>query len=172
MSLLRPQALATLVRWREVAAALATGALAVWLFVLGGWILAPLGLALGAAAVGWAVIALRRLRFARPVEAPGLVEVDEGQIGYFGAGMGIGGYVALRELTEIRLLTLRGGMYWRLKQADGQAIVIPVTAAGAAALYDAFATLPGIDMGRLTAALDQRTAAQSLWRRPGRSALT
>lgn len=172
MNLLRPEALATLARWREVLAAVAVAATALWLFRLGGYILAPLGVALGLAALGWAVIALRRMRFSRAVAAPGLVEVDEGQIGYFGAGLGIGGYVALRDLTEIRLLSLRGALYWRLKQTDGQAILIPVAAAGAGALYDAFATLPGIDMGRLTAALDQHHPAQSLWQRPAASALT
>ncbi len=172
MTLLRPEALATLARWREVLVAAIVALTALWLFRLGGYILAPLGVVLGLAALGWGVIALRRMRFARAVAAPGLVEVDEGQIGYFGAGLGIGGYVALRDLTEIRLLSLRGALYWRLKQTDGQAILIPVAAAGAGALYDAFATLPGIDMGRLTAALDQHHPAQSLWQRPAASALT
>ncbi len=172
MTLLRPEALATLARWREVMAALGAFGVAVWLFRLGGYILAPMGALLGVAALGWVIIALRRIRFSRPVNAPGLVEVDEGQIGYFGAGLGIGGYVALRDLVEIRLLRLRGSLYWRLKQSDGQAVLIPVAAAGAPALYDAFATLPGIDMGRLTAALDRRTPAQSLWQRPDASALT
>lgn len=170
--MIRPAARATLMRWREVAAAAGTLAAGIWLFALGGWLMQALGLIVAGVALAWVVIALRRLRFARDITALGLVEVDEGQIGYFGAAQGLGGYVALRDLTEIRLLVLQGQHYWRLKQADGQALLIPVAAAGAAALYDAFATLPGIDMARLSAALDQRMAAQSLWQRPAHLPLT
>lgn len=170
--MIRPEARAALWRWREVAAAAATLAAGLWLFLLGGYILQGMGIVLAVSGAGWLVIAWRRLRFARAVAAPGLVEVDEGQIGYFGAGQGLGGYVALRDLTEIRLLRLRGVQYWRLKQTDGQAVLIPVAAAGAGALYDAFATLPGIDMGRLIAALDDGASAQSLWKRSARLPLT
>jgi hypothetical protein len=169
---IRPAARAALLRWREAGAAAATIALGLWLFALGGYLLQGLGLLVAGTGAGWGLIALRRMRFLRAVTAPGLVEVDEGQISYFGAGPALGGQVALRELTEIRLLHLRDQHYWRLKQADGQAILIPVAAAGAAALHDAFATLPGIDMRRLSAALDQRVSVQSLWRRPAHLPLT
>lgn len=163
--MIRPEVAAGLVRWREVLAAAGVALLGLWLFSLGGYLLGPLGAGVIALGAAWSLIAFRRVRFDRAIDAPGMVEVDEGQIGYFGAGQGLGGYVALRDLTEIRLLMLRGRHYWRLKGADGQAILIPTAAAGAAALYDAFAGLPGIDMGRLTAALDRRVAAQSLWTR-------
>lgn len=170
--MIRPEARDTLWRWREVAGAAAILFVGAWFFSLGGYILQGLGVVFTLAGAGWLVIAWRRLRFARAIAAPGLVEVDEGQIGYFGAGQGLGGYVALRDLTEIRLLHLHGAQYWRLKQTDGQAVLIPVAAAGAATLYDAFATLPGIDMGRITAALDSRAAAQSLWKRASGLPLT
>lgn len=170
--MIRPAARAALLRWREVGAALATLGGGLWLVSLGGWLMQGLGLVVAGLGAGWTVIALRRMRFLRAVTAPGLVEVDEGQISYFGAGPALGGQVALRDLAEIRLLHLRGEHFWRLKQADGQAILIPVAAAGAAALYDAFATLPGIDMRRLSAALNQRATAQSLWRRPTHLPLT
>lgn len=170
--MIRPEARDRLWRWREIAGAVAMLAAGIWFFSLGGFILQGMGTILALTAAGWLVIAWRRLRFARAISAPGLVEVDEGQIGYFGAGQGLGGYVALRDLTEIRLLHMHGAQYWRLKQADGQAVLIPVAAAGAAALYDAFATLPGIDMGRITAALDDTAAAQSLWKRASRLPLT
>jgi len=95
-----------------------------------------------------------------------VVELVEGRIGYFGAGGSVmGGYVALEDLSEIRLLNLSGVQYWRLKTADGQALLIPTAAAGAPVLYDAFAALPGIDMGAVVSALDRRIAAQSLWSR-------
>ena len=61
--------------------------------------LIPAGAALVALAAGLALTAWRRLRFAQGGEAPGVVEVDEGQIGYLGPG--IGGFVALLDLVEI-----------------------------------------------------------------------
>ncbi|MFT4150940.1 MAG: hypothetical protein QM656_12155 [Paracoccaceae bacterium] len=150
--MIRPEVQQKLNRWREVFYAVAVGAAGVWLISLGGLILIPLGLALVALGLGWIVSALRRLRFQREVHAPGMVEVDEGQIGYLGPTFG--GFVALADLAELRLLTINGRRLWRLKQADGQALLVPVDAAGAERLYDAFASLPGIDMGAAAAALD------------------
>ena len=97
------------------------------------------------------VTALRRARFAQTIAAPGIVELDEGQVGYLAPELG--GFLSLAELVEIRLLTLRGKRVWRLKQADGQALLIPVDAAGAERLFDAFAGLPGMDTQALVAAL-------------------
>ena len=97
-----------------------------------------------------------------------MVDLDEGRIGYWGTGGGmLGGYLALEDLVEIRLLLLKDSQFWRLKSRDGQALLVPVAAAGSEKLFDAFAGLPGIDMGALAAALDRRISAQSLWRRPG-----
>jgi hypothetical protein len=167
MSFLRPMALAQLRRWQEVAAAAVLAALGLWALALRGYFFVPLGLVLLGLAAGWGVIALRRLRFQRPVTAPGLVEVDEGQVGYLGPDFG--GYVALRELAEVRLIRIRGLAHWRLKQADGQALLIPHQAAGAAALFDAFVCLPGADMAAFAGALDRPADTQTLWVRPPRS---
>jgi hypothetical protein len=117
------------------------------------------------------------------VDAPGMVEVDEGQVGYFGPGDG--GFVGLPELVELRLITVRGGRFWRLKQADGQALLIPVDAAGAERLFDAFASLPGMDTQALVTALaplpvngPSRGSVVAIsdsvviWRRAVRAALT
>lgn len=173
--MIRPEVQAKLGRWREVIYAALMITAGLWIAHLGGLILIPGGLALAALGLGWAVTALRRLRFSREVGAPGIVEVDEGQVGYLAPSAG--GFVALADLVELRLLGLRGRWLWRLKQADGQALLIPVDAAGAERLYDAFASLPGIDMGAAAAALDAApggdgtalTLAQEsrlIWRRP------
>lgn len=186
MTLIRPEAAAALMRWREVAAAAGLGAAGAFLVALGGLILAPLGAILLLFAAAWAVMALRRLRFTQAVAAPGVVEIEEGQIGYLGPAFG--GYAALPDIVELRLLTLRGRRLWRLKQADGEVLLIPVDAAGAGALFDAFAGLPGLDTAVLVAALDPDTTATGttatnttttgtalaagpatrlIWRRPG-----
>lgn len=170
--MIRPELRAQLLRHGETIAATICLALAFWIATRGGWFLATVGLLLAALAAGWGVLAWRRTRFDRPISEPGLVELDEGRIGYFGAGGSVlGGYVALEDLTEIRLLRLRGTQFWRLKTLDGQALLIPTAAAGSPALYDAFASLPGIDMGALTTALDSRATALSLWHRPRAASL-
>ena len=168
--MIRPALREALTRHAEAIAAALVFLLGLWIATRGGWFLAAIGFALAALAGAWALHAWRRSRFARPVTDPGLVEVDEGRIGYFGAGGTVmGGYIALEDLAEIRLLTLRGVHYWRLKTGDGQALLIPTAAAGAPALFDAFASLPGIEMGALTAALSTRATVQSLWHRRDRT---
>lgn len=152
MSFLRPELAAALGRGREVLAALVPVALGLWLIWLGGYLLVPLGLAVAGLGLGWALLALRRLRFAQDVAAPGLVEVDEAQIGYLGPDLG--GFVALPDLVELRLIVLRGRRLWRLKQADGQALLVPVDASGADRLFDAFTSLPGMETEALVAALE------------------
>ena len=138
-------------RYREVIAAAGFAVFGAWLIWLGGYVLLPAGLLVLVASAAWVLTALRRLRFAQGVNAPGVVEVDEGQIGYMGPTFG--GYVAIPELAEIRLVTMYARRMWRLKQADGQTVLIPVDAAGAERLFDAFASLPGMDMGAVMVAL-------------------
>jgi len=165
--MIRPELRAVMLRWREVIAAGGLLVVGLWIAALGGWVLMPLGLCVAALALGWGVVALRRLRFLGGGGAPGVVEVIEGQVGYFGPSFG--GFVALSDLSDLRLTVFHGARQWRLQTADGQVLTIPVEAAGAEKLYDAFAALPGIDMAALAAALDQGQTTLPLWRRPGPS---
>jgi hypothetical protein len=169
MSFIRPEVAEALQRWREVIAASAVAAVGAWMIWHGGVVLSGLGLAVlaGGAAMGW--IALRRLRFARGVSGPGVVEIDEGQVGWFGPG--IGGFVALAELADLGLVTVAGQRCWRLRQGDGQMLLIPVAARGAEGLYDAFAVLPGLAPTQLIAALDDPRDRPVIWRREARLAL-
>jgi hypothetical protein len=177
---IRPALRDRLRRWRETLAAAAVAAAGLWLAARGGPLPLAAGLAVAAVAAVWAVGAFRRMRFARAVAAPGLVEVDEGQIGYLGPAFG--GYVALPELVELRLVAIGGRRLWRLQQADGQVLLIPVEAAGAERLYDAFASLPGMDSAALLAALAVPAggaplpagpaATRLVWSRPARVTLS
>ncbi|MDO5613116.1 MAG: hypothetical protein Q4G14_07730 [Paracoccus sp. (in: a-proteobacteria)] len=168
--MIRPDLIERLRPWGESLAAMATALTCLWITRLGGWFFGALGLAGGVVALLWLIAALRRARFARAITAPGVVEIDEGAIRYYGAPV-LGGEIALRDLSEIRLLTLQGAAHWRLRAQDGQALLIPVDAAGAPLLADAFATLPGIDMGTIAAALatggdGAAPPMRTLWRRP------
>lgn len=179
--MIRPELRAALWRWREGIAAGAVVAFGLWVALQGGWVLLPLGGGIAVFGAGLGVQAWRRLRFAQGGDAPGVVEVDEGQISYMGPALG--GFVSVPELVELRLMTLRGRRLWRLRQADGQALLVPVEAAGAEALFDVFATLPGMDMAALLAALAPAgpaggtglaagEAVQVIWRRAGAGVAT
>lgn len=155
MGLIRPELAQWLAPRREVFAALAGIAAGLWVATRGGWFLGAIGLILTAICIGWAIGSRRRLAFRRDISAPGVLDIDEGEIRYF-AARALGGSVALRDLTEIRLIRLNGHDNWRLKTRDGQALLIPVEARGADQLADAFTALPGVDMGRITGALAQK----------------
>ena len=176
MAWVRPEVTEMIWRAREVIWAGLVVAAGGWLIGLGGYVLVPVGLVVGGIGSVLAVTAFRRMRFEQSVSAPGIVELDEAQVGYLGPE--VGGFLSLQELVELRLLSLRGRRLWRLKQADGQALLIPVDAKGAERLFDAFANLPGMDTAGLVAALEPSSqptgaaltlAAQTrvIWRRSG-----
>lgn len=145
-------------------------ALAAWLLRLGGYLFAPLGILALAAGAGLAVVEWRRLRLgATRRHGPGVIELSEGVLRYWSAG-DLGGEIAVRDLVEIRLLRINARPHWRLRSAGHEALLIPADAWDAEVLADAFATLPGIDLGALAharRAADRPGAPdmQILWRR-------
>lgn len=160
--MIRPEVWAIVQRGQEVILATLLALFGLWLMILGGYILLPIGGAITALAASMAVLALRRLRFSRRRGAIGMVEVDEAQIGYFGPTEG--GFISLQDMSELRLLRVNGVDMWRLKQSDGQTLLIPVAAMGAERLFDAFATLPDMnsaDLAQPLAGSDMRM----IWRR-------
>jgi hypothetical protein len=159
--------------YRETVAALVATGLGLWVFSRGGWVFWPLGALIAGASALWALDAWRRLRFRSRATAPGVVELDEGAIRYLSPDRLLGGEIALRDLSEIRLLRLNGRAHWRLKSLDGQALLVPVDARGADGLASAFAALPGVDMGRISAALKaDGPTMQTLWTRNNHPRLT
>ncbi|CAM3821544.1 hypothetical protein [Paracoccus yeei] len=159
--------------YRETVAALVATGLGLWVFSRGGWVFWPLGALIAGASALWALDAWRRLRFRSRATAPGVVELDEGAIRYLSPDRLLGGEIALRDLSEIRLLRLNGRAHWRLKSLDGQALLVPVDARGAEGLASAFAALPGVDMGRISAALKaDGPTMQTLWTRNNHPRLT
>lgn len=168
--MIRPELRAWVSRWSEPLVAVAILLVGLWLALRGGWFFAAIGGLVLLVGLSLLIGTVRRLPFRRGIAAPGLVEVDEGAIRYYGAAV-LGGEIALRDLVEIRLLRLKGRGHWRLRNASGEALLVPVDAAGSDALAHAFTALPGLDMGAVSAALahvaDQADAVRTVWRRPG-----
>jgi hypothetical protein len=159
--MIRPEAAATLRRWRDVILGVALGALGLWMVAQPGFVLPALGAVLVALGLGLAVVGMRRIRLAG-VQGPGVVQVVEGQVAYFGPTGG--GFVALDDLT----LLASDREDWVLTGADGSVLRVPRGAQGVEALTDALVRLPGLD----PAALLRRGGAaaagpQRIWRRPG-----
>jgi hypothetical protein len=150
--MIRPEARDQLMRWREVLAGGVAVVLGLWWLAGNSALLILPGAALTIAGVALIWIGVQRARFRARGQGPGSVQVDEGQITYFGPLTG--GTVALREIARI---TLDPGFYpahWRLWQRGVPELLIPVNAEGADSLFDAFATLPGLRMEKVLSALN------------------
>ncbi|KAE9632612.1 hypothetical protein [Parasedimentitalea maritima] len=151
MSLIRPEARTALWRWRELVVAAVVLLMGLrWvlgafgLLFWGGWVLLIIGTAL-------AIVGVQRLRFRLEADGPGVVQVDEGQIAYFGPLTG--GAVAVSELTMLALDHTAKPAHWILQQPGQDALHIPVNAAGTETLFDVFASLPGLRTERMLAEL-------------------
>jgi len=142
MTFFRPEAKATLWRWREVLVGLALAILALWWLAHSRSVLfyiAPVAL-VGAGAL--IMVGLQRGRFRGAGGGLGTVQVDEGEVTYFGPLSG--GSVSMRELQRLTLDGSHRPAHWRLEQPHHAPLLIPVDADGADALFDAFAGLPGL----------------------------
>jgi len=166
---LRPEAVRTLTRWQGVL--ISAGVIAVGLMVaLGSYgITFWLGCAIALGGAIALVAAAQRMRFAAETGGPGVVQIDEGAIGYFGP-LG-GGVIARSEMTALSLDRTGKPAHWALSQPDQDDVMIPLTAAGADALFDVFAALPGMKTERMLAEMRRSDAGHTvLWRRAGTDA--
>lgn len=168
--MIRPEVAALLHRWREVLAALVLTTLALW------WALGSFGLmrwlGWGGVALGVALAlgALQRLRFAPAGVAPGIVEIDEAEIRYLGPRGG--GMVALDQIAALSLSADAG--FWLIERDSGAILAIPRAAQGSEGLFDAFSSLPGLEIAVLLRTLEQGQAprVRPVWRRPLHALLT
>lgn len=164
MSFIRPQAKAAIWRLREVLVGITLVVLGVWLsFGRGVW-LDFIGYPMAAAGGALVWLGIQRARFRGSDEGAGAVQIVEGQVTYFGPLTG--GTLALADLDQ---LVLEGEMFpphWRLQQGGAAPLLIPVNAVGADALFDAFATLPGLRTERMLYLLKQNAhQAVVIWQR-------
>jgi hypothetical protein len=160
----RPEAKAALWRWRELLVATGMAVLGLWWIMGPGRLLALPGWALVIGAVALTFVGVQRGRFRGAGDGVGAVQVDEGQIAYFGPLTG--GVVALTAMERLSLDATLQPPHWRLDAPEQAPVLIPVNAAGSDALFDAFATLPGLRTERMLAELTTRKShAVVIWER-------
>jgi hypothetical protein len=156
--MIRPGAAAVLARWRDVLIGAALGALGLWLLPTPGYVVPALGAGLTALGAGLMLVALRRLRLSAASQGPGVVQVIEGQLAYFGPEGG--GFLSLDDLAALAV----EGDAWVLTGTDGTRVRVPRGAQGVEALTDALVRLPGLDPGALVRAASVGPDL-ALWRR-------
>ncbi|EPX79746.1 hypothetical protein [Salipiger mucosus] len=148
--MIRPAARAAIMRWHE---ALAGGAVLVlglyWGFFTGGGLLHWIGYAVALIGAVLVVAGIQRGRFRRGGGGAGIVQVTEGRIAYFGPLDG--GTADVAELQALVLDPTARPPHWLLHREDAPPLAIPLDAEGADALFDAFATLPGLRTERMLA---------------------
>jgi len=162
---LRPEAKAVLWRFRD--ALLGAGVALLGLYwgltrigILGwiGWIMVLGGIV-------WAVAGLQRARFRQGEDGPGVVQIRERRLAYFGPLDG-----GIMDVEDLSTLAIDPASYpspsWILTGVDGQRLAIPINATGAEDLFDAFAALPGIDTQRMLDVLSRTPDAHTvIWQR-------
>jgi hypothetical protein len=161
---IRPEAKASLWRWRE----LVIGILVV---VIGAnWFFTSFGLlkSAGAVAMVFGAIAIfvgqQRGRFRISGSAPGIISLVEGQITYFGPHDG--GTIATADITGVSLVTHADMRSWRLDQNGQASLIIPITASGGDLLFDAFAELKGLNLENMVRQISQESNhSVVIWRR-------
>lgn len=169
MTFLRPEAKATLLRWREALIGAGLLAISVW------WGLGAHGFVRGTAivigTVGLALLwnGVRRARFQPGTGGPGMVEVDERQITYFGPDGG--GAISIDALVRVTIHTTADGpfeddVFWVFDDDAGAHLRIPSSAEGAGALFDALVALPGANYEAVIRAMQSTELAQfDIWQK-------
>ncbi len=165
MSFMRPEAQATLWRWREALAGASGVAVGIWWMFSGATLTRGIGGVLALASLALLVAGIQRGRFRGRHGGPGVVRVDEGQIAYFGPLTG--GVVALSEIAELSYDPSGRPAHWIFAQDGEPDLHIPETAEGADALFDVFASLPGLRVDAVLRAQKQARGSRIVvWTRP------
>ncbi|MBL4812282.1 MAG: hypothetical protein JKX69_08000 [Rhodobacteraceae bacterium] len=163
---MRPEARATLLRWREALIGGALSALGLYWALTGFGTLRWLGWAVLALGLTLLLTGLQRGRFRGQKGAPGMVQLDERQLSYFGPLTG--GVIDLDEMRALDWEPSKPG-HWVLTGADHNEVHIPNGAEGADQLFDAFSALPGLSAAKLIEIPRQTGKARiAVWRAPPR----
>lgn len=162
MSFIRPEAAQALSRWRDVLIGLGLIGIGIWWVIDGGDLLKIVAYAIIGVGALLMRVGIQRARFHPAKGGPGMVQVDEGRVTYFGPLTG--GTADLAELSRLTLDRNAKPAHWGLHQPGQPPLMIPVNAAGADALFDAFSTLPGLQTQKMLAGLSSTdTGILTVW---------
>lgn len=161
----RPEVQAFFWRWREVLLAGVVLALGIWWALTGVGINQWLGYIFCAIGIGWGIAGAQRARFAQDGDGPGVVQLRERRLAYFGPLDG--GVMDIADLAKLEIdPTSHPAPSWVLTSIEAQQLSIPINAAGADALFDVFATLPDIKTGTVLDVLSHTPDARvTVWSR-------
>jgi len=161
----RPGAKDALMRWREALIGGAVLGLGVyWSVGTAPGLLSWVGIVVTLLGAALFFAGLQKGRARVGGGGPGVVQIIERRIGYFGPLNG--GVVDLDAVTSLTFDPTEHPSHWVVTHEDGPALHIPVNAEGSDALFDAFASLPGLSPGRMASVSRQiGTGSVVLWRR-------
>lgn len=165
---IRPEVKALAWRWRELIFAGILFALGLWWALTSSGAVKWMGWVVVVLAIGLSIAGILRGRFRQSGEGPGVVKILERRVGYFGPLTG--GAVDLDDAVMLELEPkATPAPHWILSDIHGQVVEIPVNAVGAEALFDAFASLEGINM-QATVDVLSRTATERviIWQKERR----
>ena len=153
--MIRPAASAALKRWQEALIGAAVCALGLyWALFTGGGLLHWIGYVVLAIGVALTVAGVQRGRFRTGDDGPGVVQVIERRVSYFGPLSG--GIVDLDALKALSLDPTSEPPCWLLQVPQQKVLAIPLTARGADQLFDVFSTLPGIRTEHMLRQMQER----------------
>jgi hypothetical protein len=162
----RPEAKALIWRFRDVWGALSVLGLGIWWAITGLGFVQWLGFAIAALGAMLLVAGVQRGRFRQGSDGPGIVQITERRLAYFGPLDG--GVMDINDLSRLSFdPTGHPAPYWILTGPEEGDIAIPTTATGAEALFDAFSSLPGIQTEKMLGVLsDPPDHRVVIWSRP------
>lgn len=162
----RPEAKATIWRFRDVWGALLVLALGVWWSITGLGFVTWLGYIIAAIGVMLLVAGIQRGRFRQGSDGPGIVQITERRLAYFGPLDG--GVMDINDMSRLSFdPTGHPAPYWVLTGPEARNIAIPTTATGAEALFDVFSALPDLKTEKLLGVLSDPPAQRVvIWQRP------
>lgn len=142
MSFVRPELLNGLWRWREALAGFLVAASGLYAAVSQQGLMAAIGTVMAIAGALAIFAGIQRTRFRVGAGGPGVVQVHERLVTYYGPLDG--GSVSIDALASVELEPKSKPAEWVLTEVGGQPLHIPTNAENAEALFDVFAALDGI----------------------------
>jgi len=154
MNFIRQELRYAIWRYRDALIGIAVLLLGVYWVVNGFGFISILGMSVAVVGALLALAGIQRGRFRSGLGGAGVVQVDEGEVTYFGPFYG--GSVVIENIVKVELdPTNRLAPVWVLYDRVAGRIRVPTNAEGAEALFDVFANLDGIETERMLAELQK-----------------